>query len=533
MKKLFTFKKLSTQIAFMVGVIVLIVAGGVAGYMQTRIITEIGRHSRLGLQYQALETAEECNAILFGEAGGDAALSAIEDLIRSVRVYDTGFALLADPSGVYAARADSSEVFEIRVDGVDYLGAADSLLNGDHIVLLAPKKEVNAEVAASLTRFIIIFAVAYSIVLVVAAMIGKRMGRPVAALSAFMRHAGETGDITYTDEEKRFMTRGAEIGGEIGRLIQDCAMFMEHIFGAARELEDIANGDLTVRIQTLSAKDTMAGSLSKMADNLNHMFREVSRSAVQVSGGSKQIADGAASLSRGASEQSAAIDDLSVSIGHIREQTGRNAAVAREAAELSNRIRDGAEKSSAQMDSMMRAVTEINDASAQIGRVIKVIDDIAFQTNILALNAAVEAARAGQHGKGFAVVAEEVRSLAAKSAEAAKDTGGLIEGTVAKARLGMEIATETAGSLTGIVEGINQSAGIIAEIADESDGQLAAIDHLKTGIGQVSQVIQQNSAAAQESAAASEEMSRQSAVLEDLISQFKLKNLELPFTPGA
>jgi methyl-accepting chemotaxis protein len=171
----------------------------------------------------------------------------------------------------------------------------------------------------------------------------------------------------------------------------------------------------------------------------------------------------------------------------------------------------------------MIAVNEITQASQSIGKVIKVIDDIAFQTNILALNAAVEAARAGQHGKGFAVVAEEVRSLAAKSAEAANDTGSLIANSIEKAGVGAKIASETAASLVEIVSGINESSRIVEEIAASSEVQSADILQINNGIDQVAQVVQQNSATAEQSAAASEELSGQSDMLKGLISQFRLK----------
>jgi len=257
---------------------------------------------------------------------------------------------------------------------------------------------------------------------------------------------------------------------------------------------------------------------------MNDMFSEINESSAQVSSGSKQIADGAQSLAQGSTQQAATVEALSKSIVEIAEKTKDNAEMANRTATLANTIMQNAQKGSGQMDEMTAAVREINQASQSISKVIKVIDDIAFQTNILALNAAVEAARAGQHGKGFAVVAEEVRNLAAKSAEAAKDTGGLIANSMEKAELGARIADDTAASLTEIVSGINESNQLITEIAGASEVQSEGIAAINISIDQVAQVVQQNSATAEQSAAASEEMSGQADTLQQLISRFKLKS---------
>ena len=236
---------------------------------------------------------------------------------------------------------------------------------------------------------------------------------------------------------------------------------------------------------------------------------------------SKNIAAGSQNLAQGSTEQAASVEELSGSVAEIAQKIQENSEMVQKAAALSHAIKTNADKGSRQMDDMISAVEGINEASQNISKVIKVIDDIAFQTNILALNAAVEAARAGQHGKGFAVVAEEVRNLASKSAEAAKGTGALIQNSMEKAQLGSRIASETAESFAGISSGIAESNRIIDEIADSTKEQAQSILQINIGIDQVAQVVQQNSATSEESAAAAAELSSHSEQLGDLIMQFK------------
>ena len=174
------------------------------------------------------------------------------------------------------------------------------------------------------------------------------------------------------------------------------------------------------------------------------------------------------------------------------------------------------------MEDMMSAMEDINRSSESISKIIKVIDDIAFQTNILALNAAVEAARAGEAGKGFAVVAEEVRNLAAKSAAAASETAELIEDSINKVSAGSKIADDTASALEAITQGVSKSGTLIAEIAESSNYQATAVAQINQAIGQVSQVVQTNSATSEQCAAASEELSNQANRMMDLLSVFRL-----------
>ena len=384
-----------------------------------------------------------------------------------------------------------------------------------------------------LITIILVLVAAVAISMFLALYISRLISRPITALSRFMKKAGSTGDIMLNPEDLKDIGKYAELKDEIGQTVGNTVSFIRHVTNIAGNLETVANGDLTVDIKLLSDNDTMGKSLHQMVESLGRMFGDIQTSTNQVSSGAKQVADGSQALAQGATEQAASIQQLSSSIAEIAERTKENAATAGKTSVLSETIKENAEKGSQQMDEMIVAVNDINDASRNISKIIKTIDDIAFQTNILALNAAVEAARAGHHGKGFAVVAEEVRNLASKSAEAAKDTGNMIQNSMEMAELGTRIAGETATSLREIVMGINESSQLIGEIAKASEDQSQGISQINIGIDQVAQVIQQNSATAEESAAASQEMSNQSAMLEELIAQFKLKDdnkgrLELP-----
>ena len=369
---------------------------------------------------------------------------------------------------------------------------------------------------------ILAFTVAVAITL--ALYISSLISKPLKPLAAFMSKAGSTGDIVLDPADVEIIGKYSRVKDEIGQAINGAASFVNHVSNISAELESVASGDLTITTKLLSENDVMGLSVKKMVDNLNDMFSEIQKSTDQVSTGASQISDGAQALAQGTTEQAASIQELSSSMAEISQRTIENAATADEASKLSAAIKVDAEKGINQMDSMINAVKEISEASHSIGNIIKTIDDIAFQTNILALNAAVEAARAGQHGKGFAVVAEEVRNLASKSAQAAKDTSDIIQDTIEKTELGSRLAGETATSLNEIANGINESNKLVTEIALSSEEQSQSISQINIGINQVTQVVQQNSATAQESAAASEEMSSQSGMLKQLTTQFKLKD---------
>ncbi|MDX1776015.1 MAG: HAMP domain-containing methyl-accepting chemotaxis protein, partial [Desulfobulbales bacterium] len=311
---------------------------------------------------------------------------------------------------------------------------------------------------------------------------------------------------------------------EIGQMARSMDSFSESLeYEVVGSLEQMAEGNLAFTLVPKDDRDIIRGALVKTSDGLNRVLEQIDAAADQMASGAGQVMDSSQSLSQGATQQATSLEEISSSLTQMAAQTRTNAENSDQANELAIKARESARKGNLQMQDMITAMSEINEASQSISNIIKVIDEIAFQTNLLALNAAVEAARAGRHGKGFAVVAEEVRSLAARSAKAARETADLIEGSVHKAENGSDIANQTAEALDEIAAGVIQVSDLIKEIASASTEQAEGIAQINRGLDQIDQVTQQNTALAEESAAAAEELAAQAADLHEMLDRFTLK----------
>ncbi len=293
-----------------------------------------------------------------------------------------------------------------------------------------------------------------------------------------------------------------------------------------RILGEVASGNFDVdpKVEYIGVFEDIEKSVVRITNDLSETMSQINLASEEVGAASNQVSSGSQMLAQGATEQASAIQELSATIIDISEKIKATANNAGEANTLTLSAGREVKAGNEQMEQMVKAMDEISFTSSEIGRIIKTIDDIAFQTNILALNAAVEAARAGSAGKGFAVVADEVRNLAAKSAEAAKNTAVLIENSIKAVDNGSKIVDNTAESLQKIIDTTNQTIVLVYEIAKASEEQSSAIGQVTLGVDQISEVVQTNSATSEESAAASEELSGQAQMLKSLIENFKLKN---------
>lgn len=375
-------------------------------------------------------------------------------------------------------------------------------------------ENIDSHVKTLAFSLIVICIVCIIIMLVLCFSITRTITIPVAKLSEAARKLA-IGDVNVDCEKIH--------DDDLGELMDAFDHMTDTIKDQAAIADAISKGDLTVDVTPRSDKDLLGKALQRLVDNNNKALGSVQESTMQVTIGAEQVANASQALAQGSTEQASALQQVTASINEIAEKTKKNASEATTANDLVKTVKNMAEDGNGQMKSLTGAMNDINDSSETISKIIKTIDDIAFQTNILALNAAVEAARAGVHGKGFAVVAEEVRNLAAKCGSAASETAEMIEDSIRKVGNGRQLASETAEALDKIVASIEEVAGIINNIAISSNDQATAVSQIDQAIGQVSTVVQTNSATSEQCASASEELSNQAMNLRNQMAEYKLK----------
>lgn len=394
--------------------------------------------------------------------------------------------------------------------------------NGWSIAVTAQRSEFLTKVNTSVFITAVVLIIFLILGVILSSLVANQIVNPIKKCQQRLSLLSH-GDVSTPFEK-------IDLRDEVGGLCSSLSLTIEKLNMVINEISNnltlISNGDLTsdFKIEFNGDFAKLSSSMKKIISSLNSAMEQINIAAEEVSTGSDQVSSGAQSLSQGATEQASSVQELAATINDISENVKKNAESAKEVSGKITSIGDDLHTSKEQMTDMIAAMNDISSKSNEIGKIIKTIEDIAFQTNILALNAAVEAARAGTAGKGFAVVADEVRNLASKSADAANETTALIESTIEAVEKGKTIADETANTILEVVEHSNKMIESVNEIAEASQTQAVAVSQVTTGVDQISTVIQTNSATAEESAAASEELSGQAVTLKRLVSNFKLKS---------
>ena len=474
----------------------------------------------------SISVSEHSRAYMINRSGDTIADTTLETItVQNSEKEAQSDSSLKELASIHAAMREGKNGFGSYKNGRESMFAAYAPVNGTDgwsVAVVAPKSDYLSTTYFDIAINLVMMVMAILLSIIVALKMANSISRPMKACAERMRLLVE-GDLespvpeAVSKDETGMLTRStAELVEGLSTIIHDISYL----------LGEMANQNLNIQSQHHEAYvggfQSILVSMRNMKIELSGILHQINTSAEQVSSASNQVSSSAQNLSQGAVEQASSVEELAGRLSEISNQVRDTADRAKEAREQTHHAGEGVSVCNRQMQELMNAMGKIQSSSEEIGKIIKTIEDIAFQTNILALNAAVEAARAGSAGKGFAVVADEVRNLASKSAEASKNTSLLITHSMEAVQTGTDIAQHTAEALSDVVENIQSMVGSIDQISAVSNEQSEAVVQVNEGVNQISSVVQTNSATAEESAAASQELSAEAANLKQLVDRFTL-----------
>lgn len=487
------------------------------------------------------------NGEVRGVAAADIVLDSISQIVNGVQIEDTGGIFLVDTrtdtiighkdqtitgrnlsqmDGMYAyanqqisegktglSLYDNTYIQVKNVPGSDWM-----------VVAYVSRGEVLQELQQLTVSMLLVTVLAVLVlILLVILQVRRVIGQPVKELSMVATRIAE-GELDQTIHYRSNDELGvlADDFNHVTFRLRDYVAYIKEI---SEKLREIAGGNLafTLENEYTGEFEKIKIALDEISSSLNMTMGQLKAASRDVAAGAQQVSDGATTLSQGSTEQAAEIETLAGHIGAVSDSVHKIATDSQEASRISQEVKSGLLESNDKMQNMTTVIQQISEKSTEIHKIVKTIEEIAFQTNILALNAAVEAARAGAAGKGFAVVADEVRALAGKSSEAAQETTVLLRQTVDSMDEGVQAAQDTANSMLAVVDQADKMSQLIDGIADYTKQQAANAEEITRGIDQISTVVQTNVATAEESAAASEELSGQASMLRDLVAKFRLR----------